>query len=126
MLTADNTLPKESAKFYKAAVQSVLLYRSETWNLSTTALAQLEGFHIRAAYRVAKKHKPKKGPHYGWVYPWSSNILLKCGMATILHYIDVRMATIFRYVVDRSICEACWEGEWRGDCHHDSGGGNRR
>jgi hypothetical protein len=93
---ADNTLPKVSPKFYKAFVQSVLLYGSKTWNLLTTTLAQLEGFHIRAAYRMAKKHEPKKGLHHGWVYPWSSDVLQECGMATILHYIDIRRATIFR------------------------------
>jgi hypothetical protein len=75
VLTADKTLPKVSAKFYKAVVQSVLVYGSKTWNLTTTALAWLEGFHIRAAYRMAEKHKPKNGPHHGWVYPWSSDIL---------------------------------------------------
>jgi hypothetical protein len=52
------TPPKVSAVFYKAVVQSVLLYGSETWNLTKTALAWLEGFHIRAAYHMAKKHKP--------------------------------------------------------------------
>jgi hypothetical protein len=92
---ADNTPPKVSTKFYKATVQSVLLYGSKTWNLVTTALAWLEGFHIRAAYRMAKKHKPKKGPHHRWVYPHSSNVLQECSMATILHYIDFRRATIF-------------------------------
>ncbi len=95
VLTADNTLPKVSANFYKAVVQSVLLYGSETWNLTTIALAWLEGFCIRAAYRMAEKHKPKKGPNHGWVYPWSSNDLQECGMATILHYINIRRATIF-------------------------------
>ena len=54
VLQADNTPPKVSAKFYKAVVQSVLLYGRETWNLTTTALARLEGFHIRAAYRMAR------------------------------------------------------------------------
>ncbi len=92
---ADYTPPKVSAKFYKAVVQSVLLYGSKTWNIMTTALARLEGFHICAAYQMAEKHKPKKGPHHGWVYPWSSNIVQECGMATILHYINVRRATIF-------------------------------
>jgi hypothetical protein len=113
MLTADNTPTKVSAKFYKAVVQSVLLYSSKTWNLTTTALAWLEGFHVCAAYRMAEKHKPKKGPHHGWVYPRSSNILQECGMAPILHYINVRRATIFQYVVDWLIYEACREGEPR-------------
>ncbi len=34
-------------------------------------------------------------------------------MATILHYINVRRAMIFRYVVDWLIYKACREGEWR-------------
>ncbi len=49
--------------FYKAVVQSVLLYGSKTWNLTKTVLARLEGFHIRAAYRMAEKHKPRKEPN---------------------------------------------------------------
>ncbi len=73
MLTVDNTLPKVSAKFYKAVVQSVLLYGSKTWNLTITALARLEGFRLGAAYRMAEKHKPKKRPHHKWVCSQSSN-----------------------------------------------------
>jgi hypothetical protein len=95
VLTGYNTLPKISAKLYKAVVQSVLSYGSETWNLMPTALAWLEGFHIRAAYRMAEKHKPKKEPHHKWVYLWSSGILQECSTATISHYINVRRATIF-------------------------------
>ena len=54
----ENAPPRVSAKFYKAIVQSVLLYGSKTWVLSTAALARLEGFHLCAAYRMAKKHVP--------------------------------------------------------------------
>jgi len=110
---ADNTPPKVSAKFYKAVMQSVLLYGSETWNLTKTVLAQLEGFHIRAAYRMAEKHKPQKGPNQVWVYPATEDMLKECGMHSILHYIGVRRETIFRYVVDRPILKTCMEGERR-------------
>ena len=55
VLQTDDTPPKVGAMFYKAVVQSVLLYGSETWNLVKTALAWLEGFHIRAAYRILCK-----------------------------------------------------------------------
>ncbi len=68
VLQADNTPPRISAKLYKAVVQSVLFYGSKTWNLSSTALAWLEGFHIHAAYRMAKVHKPQQGPNQVWVY----------------------------------------------------------
>ena len=52
-LQAQNVPPRVAAKFYIAVVQAVLLYGSKTWVLSATALASLEGFHIRAAYRMA-------------------------------------------------------------------------
>jgi hypothetical protein len=95
VLQADNTPPKVSAKFYKAVVQAALLYGSETWNLTKTALARLEGFHIRAAYRMAKKHKPWRGPNQVWVYPATEDVLKECGMHSISHYIGIRRETIF-------------------------------
>ncbi len=49
----ENVPPRVAAKFYIAVVQAVLLYGSKTWVLLMTALASLEGFHIRAAYRMA-------------------------------------------------------------------------
>jgi hypothetical protein len=114
VLQADNTPPKVSAMFYKAVVQLVLLYGSDSWNLTKTALAWLEGFHIRAAYRMAKVHKPRRGPNHAWVYPATSEVLKECGMHTITHYNSVRRETILQYVVDRPLHVACMEGERRG------------
>ncbi len=107
MLRKENAPPQVSAKSYKAIVQSVLLYGSKTWVLSTASLARLEGFHLRAAYRMAKKHVPRRGPHQQWVYPPSDEVLEECGMHTIEHYIDVRRETITKYVVDCSILAEC-------------------
>jgi hypothetical protein len=88
-------------------VQSVLLYGSKTWVLSPAALARLEGFHLHAAYRMAKEHVPRRGPQQQWVYPPSDKVLEECGMHTIEHYIDVRRETIAKYVVGRSILAEC-------------------
>jgi len=107
VLCKENAPPQVSAKFYKAIVQSVLLYDSETWVLSTASLARLKGFHLRAAYRMAKKHVPRRGLHQQWVYPPSDKVLEECGMHTFEHYIDVRKETIAKYVVDRSILAEC-------------------
>jgi hypothetical protein len=43
-----NASPSVATKFYQAIVQvqAILLYGSETWVLSQTALGRLEGFHI--------------------------------------------------------------------------------
>jgi hypothetical protein len=62
VLRKENAPPRVSAKFYKAIVQSILLYGSETWVLSPATLTRLEGFHIRAAYKMAKEHVPRRGP----------------------------------------------------------------
>ncbi len=50
VLRGENTPPTIAAKFYLAVVQAILLYGSETWVISPQAMAQLEGFHIRAAW----------------------------------------------------------------------------
>ena len=39
VLRGENATPRVAAKFYKAVVQSVLLYGSETWNLTQTVVA---------------------------------------------------------------------------------------
>ena len=50
-IRAENASPRACGTFYKATVQSILLFGSETWNLSPLSLKLLEGFHIRAAWR---------------------------------------------------------------------------
>ena len=97
----------------QAVVQSVLLYGSKTWNLTKTVLAWLKGFHIRAAYCMAKKHKPRKGPNHVGVYPATGDVLKECRMHSILHYIGVRRETIFCYMVDWPIHFLCTAGERR-------------
>jgi hypothetical protein len=62
-LGREHAPPRTSAKFHKAIVQSVLLYKSKAWVLSKDIMARLEGFHICAAYRMAKEHVPRWGPH---------------------------------------------------------------
>ncbi len=117
VLMADNTPPKVSTKFYKAVMQSILLYSSKTWNLSTTALVQLEGFHIRVSHSRSLpdgwETQAKEGTA-SWVgVPAVLWILQECAMAIISHYIDIRRARIFRYMVDWPIYKAYREGEWR-------------
>jgi hypothetical protein len=111
VLRAENVPPRIAAKFYKAVVQAMLLYGSETWVLSTTALASLEGFHIRAAYRMVVRHKPRRGPGHGWIHPKSKDVLEECGMSTLAEYITVCWQMIAVYVATRPILTECRQGE---------------
>jgi hypothetical protein len=53
---AENALPKVCGMFYKATVQAVLIFGSESWKLSPSSLKILEGFHIRAACHMQRAH----------------------------------------------------------------------
>ena len=94
-----------------AVVQAMLLYGSKTWVLLTTSLASLEGFHIRAAHRMAVRHKPRRGPGHRWIYPKSKDVLEECGMSTLEEYITVRRQMIVVYVATRPILMECRQGE---------------
>jgi hypothetical protein len=111
VLHAENTTPRVTAKFYKAVVQSVLLYGSKTWNLTRAVLAQLEGFHVRAAYKMARKYKPRKGLFGKWNYPLTKDVLKECGLHLVKEYIQNRQTTIVMYVVNRPLYLECKEGE---------------
>ena len=111
ILSLENTPPKISAKLYKVVVQLVLLYDSETWNLSKAALVRLEVFNICAAYQMAVVHKPRRELNLAWVYPRSQDTLNECGMGTIDHYIGIGRETTMKYVVNRPIYETCRAGE---------------
>jgi hypothetical protein len=58
-IRAENASHHVCGIFYKATVQSILLFGSKTWNLSPVSLKSLEGFYIWAAWRMAGK-RPQK------------------------------------------------------------------
>jgi hypothetical protein len=90
--------------FYKATVQAVLLYGSETWNLSPTSAKRLEGFHICAAWQMSGL-RPEKKPSGSWSYPRSKDVLDAAGLHTIAQYMDVRRQTVANFIVNQPIWE---------------------
>jgi hypothetical protein len=103
VLQGENTPPTVAGKFYLAIVQTILLYGSETWVISPQAMARLEGFHIRAAWCMTQKHKPRRSPRKEWVYPKLEDVLRECGMKSIAEYIQIRRQMILVYVATRPI-----------------------
>ncbi len=113
VLWSEHAPPQVTAKFYTAVVQAVLLYGSETWVLSLTALARLEGFHIRAAYRMARRHKPRRSPGNAWIYPKLEDVLEECGLRTVATYIKTCRQTIATYVTTIPTLDECRRGKRR-------------
>ena len=82
-------------------------------------LKRLEGFHVRAAYRMAAEHWPQRRADGTWEYPATADVLEEVGLHTVEEYIRVRRNTIARYVVDRAVFRACEEGgRMRGSAIH--------
>ena len=114
LLRSENMEPRVCGMFYKAVVQAVLLFGSETWVLTPSTMQALCGFHIRSTYRMAREHAPRKDPQSGeWHYPSSALALEEVGLHTIEHYVQVRRQTIAAYIVDRPIFELCMDGRRR-------------
>ena len=61
MLRAENATRQVTGMFYKAMLQVVLLFGSETLILTETTLEELEGFHIEADWRMALGNKLHRG-----------------------------------------------------------------
>ena len=96
--------------FYKAMVQAVLLFGSETWNITSTLMKRLDGFHMRAAWRMARVNKPRANPDGSWTYPQSALTLEEVALHPIAQYVEVRRQTIAKFIVNRPIFDFCTEG----------------
>jgi hypothetical protein len=112
ILREDSVPPRVAGMFYKAVVQAVLLYGSESWVLTPASLRILEGFHLRATWRLAIVNKPRKVGNE-WVYPQTETVLEEVGFHSMEHYIRVRRNTIATYVATRPIFDFCRRAERR-------------
>ncbi len=108
-IRSENAPPRACSVFYKATVQLILLFGSKTWNLSPVSLKSLEGFHIRAAWRMAGK-RPMKLPDGTWTYPNLAAVLDEVRLKTIAHYIGMQRQHIASYIVDKPIVQSCVDG----------------
>ncbi len=96
----------------------VLLFGSETRNLTPVLLTWLEGFHIQCVHWMAWTHKHNCVPGNTWTYLVLFDVLMECGILTVEEYIQCRWQTVVAWVVDYPLFEACWEGKWmRGTPH---------
>ena len=68
----------------------MLLFGSETWNLTPTLMKRLDDFHTQAAWWMAAKNKPHHEPDETWLYPLKEEVLEEVGLFSISHYVEVR------------------------------------
>ena len=92
--------------FYKAVVQAILLYGSETWVLTNFQLKRLRSFHARVARYLTGRHI-RQNEDGTWVHPPTADVLEEAGLETIDEYIKRRRDTVRRFVMFRPIYDIC-------------------
>jgi hypothetical protein len=109
VLIRDGATPRISAMFYKAVVQSVLLYGSETWVLSPKMLSKLEGFHKQIACRLTGRTPVYHHREDEWQYLPLGNALEEAGLFQIDEYITRHRNKIAEFVATRPLYAICRE-----------------
>ena len=93
--------------FYKAVVQSVLLYGSEMWTITRPILKALEGSHHRVARKLTGLGLSYLPAEDRWHYPPIEEALERAGMFTMEHYLSVRLNMLVVNVATRPILKLC-------------------
>jgi hypothetical protein len=65
--------------FYKAIVQSVLLYGSETWVISAANMRKLASFHPHGCARFISNRHIQPDDEGTWTYPSNESVLEDAG-----------------------------------------------
>jgi hypothetical protein len=107
ILSREQANPRVMATFYKAIIQSVLLYGAETWVLTKRMMQPLRSFHRRCARHLTGRFIKLDATTGEWIYPDSETTLREAGFWTIEEYIDRRKNTIKSYARERAIYEQC-------------------
>ena len=106
ILTTQGVEPRVKGYFYKAIVQAVLLYGSESWCMTKATVKKFKSFHMRVARYLSGRHiKPLEDGT--WLYPVSEEVLEETGLFSIETYIEKRRATIFEYISRQPIYNKC-------------------
>ena len=105
ILAREGASPRVSGMFYKAVVQSTLLFSCETWVVTPSMWVALNGFHHRIARRIAGS-RPRR-ENGVWTYPPIEPALAEVGLFTMEEYILRRRRTLAVYVSDRPILHLC-------------------
>lgn len=112
VLVRNQTTQHTMGHFYKAVVQAVLLYGSETWVLNTKTWSRLTAFQHRIDRSLAGEHghpdpRDPENPEM-WIYPDMEAVLEKVGLLPIVEYIEKRREQVERY--------ACRNSRWYRRC----------
>jgi hypothetical protein len=111
VLTREGATPRVSAMFYKAVIQTVLLYGSETWVLTARIISKLEGFHRQIARPLTGRAPVYLRREGQWQYSPLGDAMEEAGLFSIDEYITRRRNRISECVETRPLIAVCKEME---------------
>ena len=106
VLTREGANPQVMASFYKAIVQSVLLFASETWCPTDRQWKMLETFHNRCARHITRRHNTPNEDGT-WNCPDMETTLREANLQPIRHYVEKRKKKLLAYAENRAIYRKC-------------------
>jgi hypothetical protein len=109
VLTRNGASPRISAMFYKATIQTVLLYGSETWVITDEILQLLTSFHHSVARRLTGRHDPRPSDDNNdkWIYPSIKETLRIAGLHPIEEYLRQRRRYLELHARTLPILQEC-------------------
>jgi hypothetical protein len=107
ILARESASPRISALFYKAVIQTVLLYGSETWVISGEILQLLTSFHHGIARRLTGRFPRPIAESDEWFYPSIRETRHLAGLITMDEYLRRRRGYLELYAQQLQLLIEC-------------------
>ena len=101
MLGHEGAYSRTSGKFYEAVIQSLLLFRLDSWVITPQILQELGSIHHQKSRRISSQITQLQNGK--WYYPIIGEALVEVGLETIVEYISYHHIIVTQYITMRSI-----------------------
>ena len=112
VLSREGADARTPGHIYLAVVQSVLLYGSDTWVLTSRMKRVSGGLHHRVDL-ILTGQQLRKGMDGGWVYLPLDDAMAEAGLQEVDNYVSCRQNTVAQYIATRPIIDLCLEAKQR-------------
>ena len=106
MLRREGADTQVSAMFYRAVVQAVPLFGSDSWVMSAAMEKMVEGTHTGFLRQITGK-RAQRNADETWVTPAAGEVLETAGTQSAATYIGRRQGMVAQWVALRPIFEVC-------------------
>ena len=106
LLGQEGAEPRVSGMFFKALVQTVLLFGSDVWALIPCIDRSLGSFQNRVARWITRSNIRRKLDGV-WEYPMMASAIEETGFEDIGVYIQKRQNTVAQYILTRLVMDLC-------------------